>query len=271
MSHPFRKAEFVRAITRVEQAPAERRPSVVFAGRSNVGKSSLLNAVTGRRGLARTSSTPGRTQEIVFFNIDDRAWFIDLPGYGYAKVPLAIKRRWQPMMARFFAEARDLRLTVLLIDARRTPGEEELQLCAMLQEREIPYIFAVTKVDKLTRAELAKSLRKLQTALDLESDDALIPVSAQTGAGIGDLQAVIREVIAQPVRPGDGDDARPPRTAQQDDADAEDDNAAVDADTDEHDDIVHRQLPADADDEDDADVDRGGHRRPSNDDTFFTG
>lgn len=192
--NPIRLAEFALAITRIEQAPPA-RPTVVFAGRSNVGKSSLLNRLVGQRRLARTSSTPGRTQEIIYFNIEGTAWFVDLPGYGYAKVPLQIARRWGPMVERFLQHAPDLRLVVLLVDARRDPAEKEFQLRDWLEEAGIPYIYAVTKIDKLTRSERPHKMKALQRALGLESDDALIPVSAETGEGVADLLAVIRSVL----------------------------------------------------------------------------
>lgn len=191
---PIRSAEFSRAITRISQAP-EARPTVVFAGRSNVGKSSLLNKLVGRRGLARTSSTPGRTQEIIYFDIEGTAWFVDLPGYGYARVPKDIARKWGPMIRRYLEHAPDLRLMVLLQDVRRDPADEEFELRAWLEERGIAYIYAVTKIDKLSRNERARRLRALQQLLGLESDDAMIPVSAETGAGIDALLAVVRAVL----------------------------------------------------------------------------
>ena len=192
---PIRKAEFVRAITRPEQAP-EARPSVIFAGRSNVGKSSLLNVLVGRRGLARTSSTPGRTREIHYYNIEDAAWFIDLPGYGYAKVSKAQQASWGPMMRRFLQRAAEIRLVVVILDARRDPSEGDRQLLEWLAADERPYIFAVTKIDKLSRSECGVRLKALQRTLGLADDSALVPVSAKTRAGVDDLLGVIRAALA---------------------------------------------------------------------------
>lgn len=183
-------AEFLRAITKPDQAPPERRPAVVFAGRSNVGKSSLINKLTGRRSLARTSSTPGRTREIIYFDINEKAYFVDLPGYGYAKVSAAEQRRWAPMMNRFFQEADGLRLIIVILDVRRDPTPEDHKLLDMLDARKIPYIFAVTKCDKLSRSQVAKRIKELQGALGVD-ETALVPVSSETGHGINDLLGVI--------------------------------------------------------------------------------
>ncbi|MCE5229671.1 ribosome biogenesis GTP-binding protein YihA/YsxC [bacterium] len=196
MKFKVKQAEFVRAITKASQAPPF-RPAVVFAGRSNVGKSSLINKLTGKRSLARTSSTPGRTREIIYFDIDDRFYFIDLPGYGYAKVSAAVQRQWAPMMNTFFHDADGIRLTVVILDVRREPTEVDYRLVAMLQECAIPFIFAVTKCDKLSRSATMKRLKEIQAALGVD-EDALVPVSAETGQGIGDLLAVIGSVLHSP-------------------------------------------------------------------------
>ncbi len=193
MRFKIKKAEFLRAITRADQAPPGVRPAIVFAGRSNVGKSSLINRLTGKRGLARTSSTPGRTREIIYFDIDDRLYFIDLPGYGYAKVSAAVQRQWVPMMNRFFAHAEGLRLVVVILDVRREPTPEDHKLVDMLESLGLPFIFAVTKCDKLSRSAVAKQLKGLEAGLRVDAT-ALIPVSAETGAGVDHLLAVIDAV-----------------------------------------------------------------------------
>ncbi len=185
--------QFDRAIVRAEQAPPP-RPSVVFAGRSNVGKSSLLNRLVGRRGLARTSSTPGRTREIHFYDIDGLYYFIDLPGYGYAKISKSVHRQWAPMMGRFFRKAEGLRLAVVILDVRRAPTPQDMELLAMLQERDLPFIFAITKIDKLGREAVGKRLAALSDELGVEPT-ALVPVSAITGQGTEDLLDVIAATL----------------------------------------------------------------------------
>ena len=194
MPFRIRQAQFVKAIVRPEQAPPP-RPAAVFAGRSNVGKSSLINRLVGQKSLARTSSTPGRTQEIIFFDIDDRWYFVDLPGYGYAKAPREVQRRWGPMIERFLRQAAGLRLVVVILDARRDPGEDDLKLLQWIERQSVPYIFAVTKIDKISRAELGRRLERLRQGLRLESDEALVPVSARTGDGIVELLGVIRRTL----------------------------------------------------------------------------
>jgi len=200
MPHPIQQAEFIRAIVHVDQAP-ETRPAVVFAGRSNVGKSSLINKLIGSRHLARTSNTPGRTREIHYYGIDETYYFIDLPGYGYAKVSREVQRQWGPMIEHFFHEAEGLRLVVIILDVRRDPTFEDQRMIEWLESRAIPYIFAITKIDKVTRNELKKRLRALQSLLGLDDDNALIPLSAQTGQGVEDLLGVIRAAWEAPAPP----------------------------------------------------------------------
>ena len=194
MKWKVHSAEYIKSATRADQAPSS-RPAVIFAGRSNVGKSSLLNRLVRHKGLARTSSTPGRTREIVYFNVNGRFNFIDLPGYGYAKVPLEVRRRWGPMIEGFLKRVEGVRLVVLLIDVRRTPGKEDFQMIEWLASRDTPYIFAVTKSDKVGKNELQRRIATLVRAFGLEDDSSLVPVSARTGMGIDDLLGVIGSVL----------------------------------------------------------------------------
>lgn len=193
MVQPIRHAEFIKSCTRPEQAPPP-RPTIVFAGRSNVGKSSLLNRLVNRRNLARTSSTPGRTQEVNFFDIEGQAYFVDLPGYGYARAPKEVQRRWGPMIERFLRTYAEIRLVVILIDVRREIGEGERELIGWLDARGLPYIFAVTKCDKPGANERRKRLAALVRQLGVD-ESALVPVSALKGDGVEDLLGVIREVL----------------------------------------------------------------------------
>lgn len=204
-TQPIKKAEFLRAITHVEQAP-EPLPAVVFAGRSNVGKSSLINRLTGKKGLARTSNTPGRTREIIYFGIDDRYHFVDLPGYGYAKISESERRKWGPMMEVFFKRAEGLRLIIMIIDVRRDPNHDDMQMLDWLEARGLPYIFAITKCDKLSKNELKKRLRELQKLLGLEDDSALVPLSSHTGMGVDEMLQVIRTALEAPAPQLEGSD-----------------------------------------------------------------
>lgn len=190
-------AKFLRAIKSPEDAPKPPRPSVAFAGRSNVGKSSLINALLKRKGLAKTSSTPGRTQAIVYFEVAEKYYFVDLPGYGYAKVPPEVKAEWGPMVERYFGGASELRLVVLILDARREPTRDDLQMVAWLRDLEIPYLFAVTKADKLSKNQLAQQMKTIAESLNVNEADALMPFSAETGQGrVELLRAILHSLDA---------------------------------------------------------------------------
>ena len=196
MSYDVTAAEFVREITLVDQAPKPPRPAIVFAGRSNVGKSALLNALVRKKALARTSSTPGRTQSIVYFNIDGKYYFVDLPGYGYAKVPKRIKEKWGPMVERFLRNAEGLRLVIVILDIRRDPAPDDLQLVEWLESNEVPYFFAVTKADKVSKTQLPKRIDAIRRRLGLDDDSGLLPFSAKTGLGRKELLKVIGEALS---------------------------------------------------------------------------
>lgn len=195
-----REAKFLRAVTRAAQAPEPAMPAVVFAGRSNCGKSSLINALTRRKGLAKTSSTPGRTRELVFFEINGKYHFVDLPGYGYAKVSKKERAAWGPMIEKFLAGHEPLRLAVIILDVRRDPGDDDLMMIAWCEQAGLPYIFALTKTDKESKSGLRKRVAKIRAVLGLEGDDALVPFSAVDGTGNRELLAVIAASLDGPPR-----------------------------------------------------------------------
>lgn len=196
MSVDFQKAKFVRPIRWVKHAPPP-RPSVVFAGKSNVGKSTLLNSLVKKKGLAKTSGTPGRTQEIIYFDIDGKYYFIDLPGFGYAKAPKKVQEQWRPMIEKFLRNAEGIDLVVILLDARREPDDQVRQLIEWLEEIGRAYIFVVTKIDKVKKAQVAKRIREIGKSLGIEAEDALIPFSAQTGQGRRELLHVIEQTLGK--------------------------------------------------------------------------
>ena len=182
-------ATFVISATAPAGFPRPSLPEIAFAGRSNVGKSSLINKLVGVPKLARTSSTPGRTRLINWFRIVPRKgaplFFVDLPGYGYAKVPKSMRASWRPLIEAYLADRAPLRALVLLVDARRGAEDEEQELCEWLQEQGLPVLLALTKIDKL-----AKNKRKLAGfALQRELRPQRPPhlVSAHTGEGLGPL------------------------------------------------------------------------------------
>ncbi|OPY12594.1 MAG: putative GTP-binding protein EngB [Syntrophus sp. PtaU1.Bin005] len=173
--------DFVKSATSPSGYPRESLPEVAFAGRSNVGKSSLINALVQRKRLARTSNTPGRTQLINFFNINDELLFVDLPGYGFARVPEAVKREWGPMVETYLRERDCLKLVVLILDIRRDPSAEDLALKSWLDFYGRRTLFVLTKMDKLSRGESKKRQRAVKELLNL--DAAPILFSAKTGLG----------------------------------------------------------------------------------------
>jgi GTP-binding protein len=162
--------------------PATELPEVAFAGRSNVGKSSALNCLLRRKNIARVSRTPGRTQLVNLFKIGDVASFVDLPGYGYAKVPDAVRASWKPMIERYLADRATLKLVVLLIDARRDPLELDGALIYALIESRIPSLVVATKADKLGKQQLHRQVAALREGFRLPAGQP-IPFSSVTGAG----------------------------------------------------------------------------------------
>lgn len=181
IDYPIRRAEYLVSAVRTGQYPSADRPEVAFAGRSNVGKSSLLNNLLQRRKLARTSQTPGRTQTINFFDVNGELYFVDLPGYGYAKVPLAVRAAWRPMVDGYLSSDRDLRLMVVLVDIRRDPGVEEQDLIAWLEGRGVPSLVVATKVDKISRGRRSARLSAIGKTLGLTEPP--VAFSALSGEG----------------------------------------------------------------------------------------
>jgi GTP-binding protein len=172
--------------------PGVRLPQVAFAGRSNVGKSSLLNALTGRARLARVSNTPGRTRGIALFEVMGRFAFADLPGYGFAKVSRSERETWKTLVEGYLSGCRHLRRVYILVDLRRGPEEEERRLAEYLSAHSVPYRWVGTKADKLTSREMAAALARFAGEPWLDGGGAVIGTSARTKAGIDRLRGDIR-------------------------------------------------------------------------------
>jgi GTP-binding protein len=189
-------AAFVLSAKEPAHYPPALLPEVAFAGRSNVGKSSLINALLLRRGLARTSNTPGRTQEINFFSVNDRFAFVDLPGYGYAKVPEKIRRLWGPMIETYLRERQTLRLVVLILDVRREPSPEDLQLIDWLAFYGLRCLLVLTKIDKIARGQREERRRRIGAALERVPGVEMLVFSAKTGEGKEALWREIRKAVA---------------------------------------------------------------------------
>lgn len=175
-------AQFITSAVKPAQYPPPDFPEVAFAGRSNVGKSSLINTLVNRKRLVKTSSTPGRTQLINFFLVNGTLSLVDLPGYGYAKVPAAVKKKWGPMIETYITTRPVLAAVVLLMDIRRTPREEELRLFDWLAHYSIPVVPVLTKADKLSKTKQQKQLQAIARTLDI-SEQELILFSAKSRLG----------------------------------------------------------------------------------------
>jgi len=183
-------AEFIKSATDPYHYPDDLLPEVAFVGRSNVGKSSLINTLVNRRNLARTSNTPGRTQLVNFFVINKVLSFVDLPGYGYAKVPLSVKRGWNAMVEGYLEGRRSLRLVVLILDIRREPSENDDMLVQWFRDNHIAITFVLTKTDKLSKSRVNIARRKIGEHLGIPHDE-LLPFSAKTRSGKDEIWRAI--------------------------------------------------------------------------------
>jgi GTP-binding protein len=186
-------AEFVKSAFNRDHWIEDRRPEIAFLGRSNVGKSSLINSLLQRKGLARTSNTPGRTQSINYFLINDAFYFVDLPGYGYAKVSKSMRSDWGTMAEEYLSEREQLVLCVQLIDSRHEPTRLDLQLNEWLNFNGKPHIAVATKSDKLTANQLTKQLKVIRMALKFSE---VMPYSAETGKGRDDVWGQLDKAVA---------------------------------------------------------------------------
>lgn len=187
-------ADFIKSATRPAHYPEEILPEIAFAGRSNVGKSSLINVLVNRKNLVRTSNTPGRTQLINFFRINNTFTFVDLPGYGFARVPLAVKREWGPMMETYLSGRKNLRGVVLILDIRRTPTGEDLQMLQWLRACGIPPLIVVTKCDKLSKNQRSRQAAVIARQLGMESGELAL-FSALTREGLDGVWERIEELL----------------------------------------------------------------------------
>lgn len=188
----FDKIEFTAAYGTSSQLPPSREAEIVFSGRSNVGKSSLINKIFNRKNLARVSSVPGKTITVNFFK-GDGVFFVDLPGYGYAKREMKEKKRWAELMEGYFQSGRNIPLVIQLIDMRHSPTADDMLMLNFLRESGIPFIIALTKCDKLNKSELEKRRAELQSELADYPEIKTIEFSAVKGTGVEQIKA---EIIA---------------------------------------------------------------------------
>jgi len=186
-------AEFVISAPGPKQFPRDGKPQIAIAGRSNVGKSSILNALLHRKNLVKISATPGKTQLINFFIINDSFYFVDLPGYGYARVPQFVTDAWAPMIEGYLKNSPRLAAVVVLLDSRRMPDERDVRLIQWLRQYNLPAIYALTKSDKLNRQETDRARRAISAELDLAGP--LLLTSAKSGLGMKELWGEINTML----------------------------------------------------------------------------
>ena len=194
----YHNASFLASYGTAKQIPASSRPEVAFAGRSNVGKSSLLNKLMYRKGLAKVSSTPGKTATVNFYDVDGMH-FVDLPGYGYAQVAQSEKARWSKLIDGYFNQDRMFALVVSLIDIRHDPSALDCAMVEFLQESGLPFAIALTKVDKLSKQQTNKQKAAIRKKLGLGTEIPMIATSSEKGTGIDELRQVINEALAESV------------------------------------------------------------------------
>ena len=195
---PFivKSAEFITSAVKPSQYPLPDFPEIAFAGRSNVGKSSLINVVVNRRRLVKTSRTPGRTQLINFFLINGLLSFVDLPGYGYAKVPAAVKKNWGPMIETYLSSRKSLKGVILILDIRRSPGEEDLNFIDWLAGEGLTCLMVLTKTDKLSKTRQNKQRAMIAGAVGRDKEDLFL-FSAKTKKGKTDIWRAIEKITLE--------------------------------------------------------------------------
>ncbi len=189
----YNKAEFVASYGTYSQLPQGDRVEIAFAGHSNVGKSTLINKLFNRKNLARVSSVPGKTATINFYGLEN-IYFVDLPGYGYAKVAKSEKERWSGLIDGYLSSERDIRIVFMLVDMRHAPTKDDLKMIDFLIDTEMPFILVLTKADKLKKMERIKRMEAFKNEIPCFEDMHVIPFSSVTFEGVEELRAIVEEV-----------------------------------------------------------------------------
>lgn len=190
------KAKFITSATKIEECPPENFPEVCFAGRSNVGKSSLINAIVNRKNIARTSNVPGKTQQMNYYQIGEDCFFVDLPGYGFAKVPRKERERWGRNIRQYLSERKSLKLILSVIDARHEPSGLDQDFFYWLASNEMPFCVLMSKADKLSNNKFAQSKKAVKNILaEMNIDVPILGYSASSRKGIPEIQELITDFI----------------------------------------------------------------------------
>lgn len=193
----FNKAEFYASYGKASQIPKAEKIEIAFAGRSNVGKSSLINKIFNRKKLARVSAVPGKTATINFFDFEN-TYIVDLPGYGYAKVAKSEKERWADLIEGYLNDtSRRLELVFSLVDMRHAPTKDDIHMINFLVENEIPFVVVLTKADKLKKTERVKRMEAFKSEIPYFEDITVIPFSTETGEGVDDVRSIIEDVACE--------------------------------------------------------------------------
>ena len=190
----IKSAEFTICAVSPGDFPSDGLPEIALIGKSNVGKSSLINSFINRKGLAKTSSTPGKTRTINFYRINKAFYLVDLPGYGYAKVPLSERRSWKSMIDGYFTERAPLAGALIILDSRREPGESEHELYSWLDEIALPFVTVITKADKFSKSKAVRRAGQIRKELAISTDDAFL-FSATSGLGKSHLGNVVSALL----------------------------------------------------------------------------
>lgn len=186
----FHNPRFIKSVYSLKQLPDQLYPEIAFAGKSNVGKSSLINSLVNRRNLVKTSSKPGKTQSLNFFTVDDNVYLVDLPGYGYAKVSMGMRSSWEKLITSYLTERQALVCVVVIIDVRHELKEHDRNLVGWLRNNDIPLLVVYTKADKLSGNKLMRNATRLDSALALSKKDRVL-VSSKTGKGLAELKTLL--------------------------------------------------------------------------------
>lgn len=195
----LQKSEFIRSAVKREDFPRDGLPQIVFSGRSNVGKSSVINRILNRKNFARVGNAPGKTAHINYFKIDGKFYLVDLPGYGYAKVSQAEKARWAKLIQSWFEDTSLMSLGCMLVDARHSPTADDRTMGAWFRQSGKPFVVVANKLDKLKKSEVEGNLQRIREVLELEEDTRVIPFSAEKGTGrpelLGEISAYLGESL----------------------------------------------------------------------------
>lgn len=194
----IKKAEFVSSFVDIKSLPQDKLPEIALVGRSNVGKSSLINKVVNRKNLAKSSSTPGKTRMLNYYIINDTWYMVDLPGYGFAKVSKTEREKWGKMIEKYLSSREQLRGVIQLLDIRHPPSDNDILMKEWMEHHELPILLVATKTDKVSRNEKQKNLAVIKKTLQLNQEQSLITFSAQSGEGVDEVKTALAEILSPP-------------------------------------------------------------------------